>query len=154
MLPQLSQLKRFEQGYLSFEPEIRVRLVYEPDAGEPIEALMTFKGEGTITRSEIEFNIPIEKGQELLPLSQGTIIKKRRGRWIDERGLTWEIDEYEGAHSGLWIAETELVSEDQLVIQPTFAAIEVTEDARFKNKSLAKNQHLSGLLELINEQLH
>ena len=115
------------QGYLSLDPEIRVRIKAE-------KAFLTIKSEGNLSRSEIEVEIPISKAQEMLLLTDKIITKTR---YTVDR---WEIDVYEGSLAGLLIAEIELESETEKVeVIPNSIIIdrEVTCEKAFKNKHLA-----------------
>ena len=51
-------------------------------------------------------------------------------------GLTWEVDEFEGANRGLVVAECELSSEDQRIELPPWIGEEVTADPRYFNSNL------------------
>lgn len=65
-------------------------------------------------------------------------IEKTRFLWRGADGLLWEIDEFEGAHSGLIIAEVELESEDQIVQLPEWLGEEITGDNSWSNWSLSQ----------------
>ena len=121
------------QGYLSFNPEIRVRVKGE-------KAFLTIKSEGAMVRDEFEYQIPIEDGQTLLSVCPFKVEKTRYtvGRW--------EIDIFEGKLQGLVLAEVELRDEREEVEPPAgFEMIEVTEDKRYKNKNLAKLESIKDL---------
>ena len=99
---------RYRQGYLSTVKErtVRVRTV---DAN----GYLTIKGI-TIgaTRKEFEYPIPAADAAVLLELCEQPLVEKVRYK-IPFGGLTWEVDEFEGANLGLIVAECELSSEDQ-----------------------------------------
>ena len=60
--------------------------------------------------------------------------------------LLWEIDEFSGKLSGLIIAEVELESEDQDLIIPPWAGMELTNMKGWSNASLAmmtKNEEMN-----------
>jgi CYTH domain-containing protein len=65
-------------------------------------------------------------------------IEKTRFLWRGADGLLWEIDEFEGVHSGLIIAEVELESEDQIVQLPEWLGEEITGDNSWSNWSLSQ----------------
>ena len=65
-------------------------------------------------------------------------IEKTRFLWRGNDGLLWEIDEFEGVHSGLIIAEVELESEDQVVQLPEWLGEEITGDHSWSNWSLSQ----------------
>jgi adenylate cyclase len=52
--------------------------------------------------------------------------------------LTWEIDVFEGKHTGLVMAEIELDHPDQDFAIPNWLGAEVTEDDRYYNASLSR----------------
>ena len=123
---------RFSQGYLNRDKErtVRVRL-----AGR--KAFLTIKGvtRGP-SRTEFEYEIPMEDAEQLLKLCDGPIIEKTRYR-IVHQGSTWEVDEFLGENAGLVMAEIELTSEDQPFSRPPWLAEEVTHDRRYYNSNLA-----------------
>ena len=57
---------------------------------------------------------------------------------VEYKGHIWEIDEFEGRHQGLILAEVEMKSEDEEVILPEWIEKEVTGDPRYYNSNLAK----------------
>ena len=50
----------------------------------------------------------------------------------------WEVDEFEGSIAGLIIAEVELGKEDQEVILPEWAGLELTNLSGWSNASLSR----------------
>jgi adenylate cyclase len=131
-LPALPEGEQYVQAYLSLNPAVRVRIV------NGRVALFTAKGAGLKSRVEIEFEIPLDKGLELVKLSPFTVIEKTRHK-LPIGSLTWEIDFYHGPLDGLITAEVELPSEDTAVERPDFVTDDVTERPEFKNSSLAAN---------------
>lgn len=131
LLPPLTNGRRIEQAYLSTDPEVRVRVV----DGE--RASLTVKSDGSISREEYEYTIPVDDAKALLRLTPWSVIVKTRYR-LTLDGHDWEIDRYEGDNEGLWSAELELAAEDEAIDLPPWLAQEVTEESRFKNKNLAR----------------
>jgi len=126
------------QGYLSFDPEVRVRLKKEEGK---VKATLTIKGKGELVRDEFEYEIPVEEACELLRMCGEAVIKKTR--WVVER---WEIDIFHEKLSGLVLVERELESEDEEVGFPEgVEVVEVTSDSRYKNKNLARLKSLREL---------
>lgn len=125
-----------EQGYLSFEPEVRVRI-----AGS--QGFVTVKGPRSgASRSEYEFEVPLGDAKELLStLCKAKLEKTRRYLSLPDGHLI-ELDQYEGRLSGLFIAEVELAQEGDPVALPEWVGREVTLDPRYSNKSLAMTQTL------------
>jgi CYTH domain-containing protein len=124
--------RQIRQGYLSSDPgrSVRVRL-----AGE--QAWLTIKGATRgATRAEYEYSIPVDHAREMLDkLCLQPLIEKTRYR-VEFKGLTWEIDEFDGVNAGLLIAEIELDSEGQEPDLPAWVGDDVTGDPRYYNASL------------------
>lgn len=128
--------KKIEQGYLSVEQGrvVRVRI-----AGQ--NAFLTIKGKThEISRTELEYEIPVEDAKVLLQMCLDVPIQKTR--FIEMvNGHKWEIDIFEGANQGLVMAEIELKSEDQKFDLPEWVLNEVSYDHRFFNSWLSKNPY-------------
>lgn len=123
------------QGYLCVEDDrtVRVRLTQNG-------AKMTVKGasEG-IARSEYEYEIPRRDAREMIDaLCIDTPIAKTRYR-VDQGDHTWEVDVFEGANTGLVLAEVELRREDESVEIPDWVGREVTDDERYYNAYLTRH---------------
>lgn len=124
---------RFTQGYLCTSPVVRVRLAEHPDGRA--EAWLTIKGPGKITRGEYEYAIPYEHARELLALCAAVLAKTRYH--VPVGAHTWDLDEFHGAHAGLWLAEVELSRPDETFERPPWLGAEVTDDPRYTNAALA-----------------
>lgn len=126
------------QGYLSSNAKATVRVRSEDDE----RAVLTLKGrlEG-LSRSEYEYDIPIDDAREMLAMAEPHVIHKRR-HLVPFGGLTWEVDVFEGRHLGLVVAEVELDEEDQHVILPDWVGAEVSYDDRYANASLSRSASL------------
>ena len=126
-LPELPQGDELEQGYLSVEPTVRVRLVARPDGTRHAE--LTIKGKGLLTRAEFNYPIPAADAEALLRLCTRSLrkIRRRLGRW--------ELDHFKS--SGLWLSEIELTREDEPFDRPQWLGEEVTEDPAYSNSRLA-----------------
>lgn len=121
------------QGYLSLLPEATVRVRIK---GE--KAFLTVKGLNTgAIRHEWEYEIPVTDAEEMLQLSQGTIVDKVRHIVTDDNGLTWEIDVFASPRPGLILAEVELASADANITLPDWIGEEVTSDPQYFNSSIA-----------------
>lgn len=128
--------ERFQQGYLSVEPErtVRVRL-----AGE--RAQLTIKGLTVgATRVEFEYDIPADEARELLALCIPPLIDKTRHRLLIGEH-TWEVDEFHGVNAGLVVVEVELASEDERVVLPEWVGEEVTEQPAYYNANLIRRPY-------------
>lgn len=123
---------RFSQGYLSRDPARTVRVRIAGDA-----AFLTIKGATTgATRAEFEYDVPVADAQQLLAMCDGPVVEKVR-HLCGHAGMTWEVDEFLGANTGLVVAEIELQTEDQAFERPAWLGEEVTGDARYVNANLA-----------------
>lgn len=122
------------QGYLNLDKKrtVRVRLTGK-------EGFLTIKGvtQGA-SRSEFEYEIPGLEAAKLFRLCDGFLIRKVRYK-IEHKGFWWQVDEFLGANADLVVAEIELGSEDQAFARPDWVGLEVTNNPRYFNSSLAIN---------------
>ena len=126
---------RIEQGYFCRTPLMRARIRIFGDKG-----YITLKSEpGTLTRYEFEYEIPKSDAIEIIArFSVEPIIAKTRHE-VPYEGAVWHVDVFEGANSGLVVAEVELEHEAQNIVMPPWAGEEVTGDRRFGNSHLARH---------------
>lgn len=131
-LPKLPRGARLDQGYLSLEPLVRVRIVSPPKG--KARAFLTVKSRGLRVRQEFEYAIPAAHARKLMKLCGTRLIAKVRTRFGP-----WEIDRYLGRHAGLWLAEIELPSRSARLPRPlpSWLGREVTADPRYTNARLA-----------------
>ena len=126
---------KMRQGYLCVEGDrtVRVRLANNT-------ARLTIKGAAAgIARAEYEYAIPERDAREMLDsLCVDTSIVKTRYR-VEHAGKVWEVDVFEGANSGLVLAEIELDGEDDSVELPDWAGREVSDDERYYNAYLTSH---------------
>lgn len=122
----------YRQGYLCAE---RTRTVRVRIAGN--RGFLTIKGAATgITRSEYEYEIPVEDARAMLDtLCPQPQIEKKRFT-IPYKDFFWEVDEFFGLNQGLIVAEIELSSENQPFERPDWIGREVTDDRRYANAAL------------------
>ncbi|MEI6309561.1 MAG: CYTH domain-containing protein [bacterium] len=116
-----------EQHYLSGCQGVRIRR-----AGTRF--ILTIKGRGSLDRVEVEKDLTEEEYAVLLTLSDRGLAKRRY------RVGRWEVDIFKGALSGLALAEIELSQVGEALSPfpfPDAKIVEVTEDPRFTNSSLA-----------------
>lgn len=120
------------QGYIaSGRRTVRVRI--SDDA-----AWLTIKGpskDGGLSRYEWEHKISLQEALELMQLSEGSVIEKRR-YFVDYEGHTFEVDEFMGDNEGLVIAEVELQSTDEAFARPIWLGKEVTGVKKYYNSHL------------------
>jgi CYTH domain-containing protein len=125
------------QGYiLNGATELRVR------AKGASRYYLTVKGEGTLSRSEWETEIPKDVFEALWPFTSRLRLVKTR-YLVPHGTLTLEVDEYHGAHTGLVTLECEFPDERAAreFTLPDWAAhaVDVTEDPAYRNQNLAAN---------------
>lgn len=123
----------YRQGYLLAESgrTIRVRILDK-------DAFINLKSKSTnVSRSEYEYEIPLEDGKAIL--DSFTAIGTEKTRYeIPYANKVWEVDVFIGDNAGLIVAEIELESEDEKFERPDWVTTEVTEDGRYTNAALAK----------------
>jgi CYTH domain-containing protein len=99
---------------------------------------LTVKSAGGLVREEIEIELAPHQFEALWRATAGRRLKKVRytGQW---QGYKMEIDVYRGSLAGLTVAEVEFpsASASEGFAPPPWCGPEVTEDARYKNVSLA-----------------
>jgi len=131
----LGKRKFYQQGYLLVDKNrtIRIRTVEE-------KGFITIKGSGRgISRSEFEYQIPVEEARIILEtLCEKPLIKKYRTK-IKLNNLVWEVDEFIDENYGLVIAEVELENENQKIDIPSWIGDEVTGEIKYYNSMLIKN---------------
>jgi adenylate cyclase len=124
---------QIRQGYLSDDPQrsVRVRIADE-------KSFLTIKGKSEgITRTELEYDIPLKDAKLLMKLALNEPVSKTR--YKEKIGsFEWEIDVFEGNNKGLVMAEIELEDEDQQFVMPEWAEKEVSGDKRYFNLWLSK----------------
>jgi len=126
------------QGYLSTDPNATVRVrVANSHARIAVKGMTE-----NATREEFEYEIPLADAFEMLDRLCVARVEKVRHR-VPFAGLVWEVDEFAGLNDGLIVAEVELSDPDQPVDLPAWVGIEVTDDARFYNSSLALSPYSS-----------
>lgn len=129
--PSVGQLYR--QGYAVQSGDVTVRIRIAGNQG-----FLTLKGKAeNFARPEFEYEIPVSEAQEMLDLwCSPRIVEKIRYR-IPAGDLVWEVDEFQGCNQGLILAEVELQSSDQSVALPDWVGVEVSQEQRYYNSSLA-----------------
>ena len=129
-LPALSRPQNIIQGYLSIEPEIRIRV-----AGR--KAFLTIKTAGELNRKEFEYKIPRSDAKKLLELTNFKIEKVRY--FLNLNTSRWVIDFFQGVNYPLVTAEIELPSEDFIFDKPLWIQKEVTLNHRFRSSYLSQH---------------
>lgn len=122
------------QCYLVNEPAktIRIRII----GGK---ALITIKGKTIhLSRSEFEYEIPLEDAKVLMEQFGGSKIVKTR-YLIPLNQHTWEVDVFHEDNAGLIVAEIELESDTETFEHPNWLEKEVSHDSKYFNACLQKN---------------
>lgn len=127
---------RIAQGYICAAKGRTVRVRIREGRG-----YLTIKGpsgpEG-LSRYEWEKEIPLAEAEELLLLSETSVIDKTRHLIRNSDGVhIWEVDEFHGANEGLVVAEIELGSENEDFERPLWLGEEVTGERKYYNSSLS-----------------
>ncbi|PSL23374.1 CYTH domain-containing protein [Chitinophaga ginsengisoli] len=128
--------QHYRQGYIVTDPQktIRVRLT-------DTKGFLTIKGISVgATRLEYEYEIPVVEARELLDNFAVSELSKIRYH-IGFRNKMWEVDEFLGNNAGLFVAEIELLSEDETFELPEWVGREVTEDEKYYNSNLTINPY-------------
>lgn len=112
--------------------KVRVRLY---DA----RATLTIKSQQVHgTRDEFEYEIPRQDAIDLLTKHCGPHLLDKTRHYIPFRGLTWEIDVYEGILEGVVLAEVELPHAHTQLEMPSWAGDEVTGRPEFKKINMIR----------------
>ncbi|MHC4275537.1 MAG: CYTH domain-containing protein [Planctomycetota bacterium] len=134
-LPDRAEPYRMEQGYLADGPG-RLRRAVGPD-GAPVCTLTVKTGLGLVRRED-ERTISEQEFRKHWPRTAGRRLTKTRYR-IEQDGLVWEIDRYDGLD--LVLAEVELPSADTEITVPDWlqphVVREVTDEPQFQNYEIA-----------------
>jgi adenylate cyclase len=127
--------QRYRQGYLAKgDVTVRVRI-----RGNGEGASLTIKSPRRgIMRLEFEYAIPVLDAETLLrKLAPHSLVEKTRYK-MRYRGHVWSVDEFEGRHAGLVLAEIELPHPCALFDVPDWVGEDVTSDGRYSNSFLAQ----------------
>ncbi len=127
---------RLIQGYLPTggAPSVRIRI---SGGGK---AYLTLKGAAHgISRSEFEYEVPVEDAGEMLREFCGSRVVEKIRYKVPFGKSVWEVDEYLGANAGLFTAELEFASGDdnEDFAEPPWLGEEVTGDRRYSNGALS-----------------
>lgn len=134
----LLDIYEIKQSYISFSPEIRLRDIKEYGYILTVKAAVDYRG---MIREEREFMLTEEEYNDLFKKREGNIIEKTRYQGVDNNGVMFAIDIFEGYLKGLAYWEVEFDSEEEAnsYVPPAWVGKDVTSDKRYKNGSLARN---------------
>ncbi|MDD2868347.1 CYTH domain-containing protein [Neomegalonema sp.] len=135
--PPLEGLKAEEirQGYVTAAGDsIELRLRSKGEAW-----FLTLKSEGILSRVEREVEITRAQFERLWPATEGRRVEKTRHMGRLDDGTLFEFDLFSGALAPLLLVEVEFPSLEaaRAFVPPDWFGAEVTEDRRFRNRSLA-----------------
>lgn len=103
------------------------------------KAYLTYKGPNKgITRTEIEFRIPVVLAKLLRFFKKQIIQKQRTIIKTKEDGKIWEVDNFYCMHPELHMAEIELSHEGEEHHIPSWATKDVSDDPQYYNSNLVK----------------
>ncbi|MGR9085573.1 MAG: CYTH domain-containing protein [Gammaproteobacteria bacterium] len=124
---------KYRQGYLSSLPTSSIRIRIGDD-----QAWLNIKS-ATIgnRRHEYEYSIPLPDAHEILDTLCGKPLIEKTRYFVEDNGMIWEIDEFEGENKGLIVAEIELKEAGASFFKPSWLGPEVTDDLRYYNNNLA-----------------
>ncbi len=122
------------QGYIPTKDNTVVRVRTESRG----DCYICIKGETKgITRSEFEYKIPKVEAEDILLTLCDNIISKTR-YIVQYNDDFWEVDVFHGDNDGLVTAELELEYETQEIVLPPWIEMEVSDDPKYYNSSLAE----------------
>lgn len=123
---------QLEQAYVLTEPVLRIRKKNN-------QYILTYKGQGLMSREEVEFPLTEEAYGKLLTKTDGNIISKIRYLLPEKENLTIELDIFSGIFDGLHIAEVEFPDEESALSYnaPDWFGPDVTNENTFHNSTLS-----------------
>lgn len=126
--------KEIEQAYLSFDPEIRLRMINRE------KFYLTKKSPGTISREEEELPISEEVYNILHQIIISPKLQKTRYIIPLNENLIAELDIYHLELEGLQTVEVEFnnLEDAYRFVIPDWFGEEITENLNYKNKNLAR----------------
>ena len=123
--------KRIQQAYLSNDSNCTVRVRTKGTKG-----FLTIKGKSVgISRSEYEYEIPLEEAEKMIAEFCAKVLSKDRYE-IQVGKHVWEVDVFHGKLAPLIVAEIELGSEDESFELPEWVGKEVSDDEEYFNSRL------------------
>ena len=124
---------QIEQGYLCTDPVVRIRC-------QDHEYFLTYKSSGLMARQEYNLDLNETAYVHLKEKIDGNLITKKRYCIPLNSFLTVELDVFEGAFSGVILAEVEFatVDEAQRFDPPEWFGQEVTWSPKYHNSTLSQ----------------
>lgn len=119
------------QAYIHNSKELTVRVRIMGNQG-----FLTIKGATVgVSRTEFEYEIPVEEAEEMISQFSEKHIRKLRYEFPFGKH-TWEVDVFEGKLEGLILAEIELESENEVFEKPDWIGEDVSFDSEYYNAVL------------------
>ena len=132
-----------EQGYVSIDPEVRIRKAVDKHTGRE-EFRMTIKGEGDLTRNEIETNITSDFYYDTVDFLDVNMIQKdykkyKLGQWKFEVAC---VDP--GTDRAFFYGEIEFPTEQDAkdFVVPSYFGREITFNDEYKMKNYWKRTRM------------
>lgn len=124
-----------QQGYIALEADTEVRI--RRHGGD--HSLTIKRGRG-LARTEVELGLDEARFEALWSLTEGRRVSKRR-HLVPHGDLNLEVDIYDDDLAGLRVAEVEFssIETSERFAPPPWLGLEVTDDDRYKNRSLAEH---------------
>lgn len=134
-MPSIFNCKYFHisQGYLSFNPEVRIRKI----VSDYEKYFLTVKSDGTISREEYEVEISEFVFNSLRKNIKGKMLSKRRYQILIGNKIA-ELDIYDDFPEKIVEVEFASMKEAKNFIIPNWFGREVTNNQKYKNKNLFK----------------
>ncbi len=125
-----------DQGYLALTPEgVEVRIRRKNEDG-----FLTVKHGPGLSRIEVELPLPSAPFDQLWPLTAGRRLRKTRYDLPGPGGLTFELDVYADALTGLHTVDVEFPDEiaAHAFQPPTWFGREIGGDPAYRNERLSR----------------
>lgn len=131
-----TRIERIRDGLIARtgNRKVRVRI-----AGERATIAIKAK-QKDFTDAEFEYEIPMADAEELLASHCGEYLLTKIRHYVPYRGLTWQVDVYEGILAGVTLAEVELPRADVDVPLPGWVGTEVTGKPEYRKFNLHEAQ--------------
>lgn len=136
LLPKLQNGQRLTQGYLSEKPSVRFRII------DKIMTITVKDYNSETSRFELETpgkEISNEETKKLIEMAISPPIIKVRHQ-IEDEGLIWEIDVYEGENKGLITVDIEIPQENYPLKFPDWVdkSNEISGSSQYTNLNLGR----------------
>ncbi len=137
----VTQTYIIKQGYLqsgldpSQQSSVRIR-ISNKQANINIKSV-----DLAMVRQEFEYDIPLQDAEQMLKTLCGDLMVTKTRYHVPYASHLWEVAVFDGANTGLQMAEIELSHIDETFDIPEWIGDEVTEDNRYYNIYLLKHPY-------------